>query len=93
MNPKGQHLFEIYTALSSVRVASYTSHTLPCLNTKQVAVKVISKVQQPLISMMLKLLKKSVSSIGLKAVDQQSIRANSARLVTSYNYLSRVQVI
>jgi hypothetical protein len=49
MNPKGQHLFEIYTTLSSVRVASYTSHTLPCLNTKQVAVKVISKDQQPLI--------------------------------------------
>ncbi len=48
MNPKGQHLFEIYTALSYVRVASYTSHTLPCLNTKQVAVKVISKDQQPL---------------------------------------------
>ncbi len=49
MNPKGQHLFEIYTALSYVRVASYTSHTLPCLNSKQVAVKVISKDQQPLI--------------------------------------------
>ncbi len=48
MNPKGQHLFEIYTRLSYVRVASYTSHTLPCLNTKQVAVKVISKDQQPL---------------------------------------------
>ncbi len=48
MNPKGQHLFEIYTALSYVRVASYTSHTLPYLNTKQVAVKVISKDQQPL---------------------------------------------
>ncbi len=48
MNPKGQHLFEIYTTLSCVRVASYTSHTLPCLNTKQVAVKVISKDQQPL---------------------------------------------
>ena len=48
MNPKGQHLFEIYTTLSYVRVASYTSHTLPCLNTKQVALKVISKVQQPL---------------------------------------------
>ncbi len=49
MNPKGQHLFEIYTMLSYVRVASYTSHTLPCLNTKQVAVKVISKDQQPLV--------------------------------------------
>ncbi len=48
MNPKGQHLFEIYTTLSYVRVASYTSNTLPCLNTKQVAVKVISKDQQPL---------------------------------------------
>ncbi len=48
MNPKGQHLFEIYTALSHVRVASYTSHTLPCLNTKQVAVKLISKDQQTL---------------------------------------------
>jgi len=47
MNPKGQHLFEIYTTLSYVRVASYTSHTLPCLNTKQVAVKVISKVNSP----------------------------------------------
>ncbi|WP_160173529.1 hypothetical protein [Thalassotalea sp. ND16A] len=41
-------MFEIYTTLSYVRVASYTSHTLPCLNTKQVAVKVISKDQQPL---------------------------------------------
>ncbi len=48
MPPKGQHLFEIYTRLSYVRVDSYTSHTLPCLNTKQVAVKVISKGQQPL---------------------------------------------
>jgi len=48
MNPKGQHWFEIYTTLSYVRVASYTSHTLPCLNPKPVAVKVISKVQQPL---------------------------------------------
>ncbi len=38
MNPKGQHLFEIYTRLSYIRVASYTSHTLPCLNTKQVTV-------------------------------------------------------
>lgn len=44
----GQHLFEVYTALSYVRVTSYRSHTLPCLNTKQVAVKVISKDQQPL---------------------------------------------
>ncbi len=49
MNPKGQNLFEIYTRLSYVRVASYTSQTLPCLNTKQVAVKVISKDQQPLV--------------------------------------------
>jgi len=49
MNPKWQHLFGIYTRLSYVRVASYTSHTLPCLNTKQVAVKVTSKDQQPLI--------------------------------------------
>ncbi len=48
MKPKGKHLFEIYTTLSYVRVASYTSHTLPCLNTKQVAVKVNSKGQQPL---------------------------------------------
>ncbi len=48
MNPKVQHLFEIYTTLSYVRVASYTSHTLPWLNTKQVAVKVISKDQQSL---------------------------------------------
>jgi len=43
-------LFEIYTALSPVRVANYTSHALPCLNTKQVAVKVISKDQQTLIN-------------------------------------------
>ncbi len=49
MNPKGQRLFEIDTTLSYVRVASYTSHTLSCLNTKQVAVKVISKDQQPLV--------------------------------------------
>jgi len=47
--PKGQHVFEIYTALSHVRVASYTSHTLPCLNIKHIAVKVISKDQQALI--------------------------------------------
>ncbi len=49
MEPNWQHLFEIYTRLSYVRVASYTSHTLPFLNTKQVAVKVISKDQQPLV--------------------------------------------
>jgi len=48
MSSKGQHLFEIYPMLSSVLVASYTSQTLPCLNTKQVAVKAISKVQQTL---------------------------------------------
>ncbi len=48
MNPKGQLLFEIYTTLAYVQVASDTSHTLPCLNTKRVAVKVISKGQQPL---------------------------------------------
>ncbi len=48
MTPKGQHLFELYTRLSYVRVASYTPHTLPCLKTKLVAVKVISKDQQPL---------------------------------------------
>jgi len=46
--PKGQHVFEIYTALSHVRVASYTSHTLSCLNLKHIAVKVISKDQQAL---------------------------------------------
>ncbi len=46
--PKGQHVFKIYTTLSSVRVASYTSHTLPCLNIKHIAVKIISKVQQTL---------------------------------------------
>ena len=46
--PKGQHLFDIESTLSTVRVASYTSHTLSCLNTKQVAVKVISRVQQTL---------------------------------------------
>ncbi len=48
MNPKGQQLFGIYTALSYVCVACCTSHTLPCLNTKQVAVKIISKDQLPL---------------------------------------------
>ena len=41
---KEQH---IYTRLSYVRVASYTSHTLLCLNSKQVTVKLISKEQQP----------------------------------------------
>ena len=46
--PKGQHLFEIYTALSYVHVASYTSHALPWLNIKHVAVKEISKIQQSL---------------------------------------------
>jgi len=44
-------LFEIYTALLHVRVASYTSHALPCINTKQVAVKIISKDQQTLMEM------------------------------------------
>jgi len=48
--PKGQHVFEIYTTLSHVRVASYTSHTLSCLNIKHIAVKVISKDQQALMS-------------------------------------------
>jgi hypothetical protein len=47
--PEGQRLFDIYTALSHIRVASYTSCALPCLNFKQTAVKVISKVQQPII--------------------------------------------
>ncbi len=46
--PKGQHVFEIYTTLSSVRVASYTSQTPPCLNIKHLAVKIISKGQQTL---------------------------------------------
>jgi len=55
--PKGQHLFNIYTALSYVRVASYTSHTLPCLNTKHVAVKVISKDQQTLVTSLKKHIK------------------------------------
>ena len=41
-------MFEIYTAFSYVHVASYTSHALPCLNIKHVAVKVISKDQQTL---------------------------------------------
>jgi len=44
--PKGQRLFEMYTALSHIHVASYTSCALPCLHSKQTAVKVISKVQQ-----------------------------------------------
>ncbi len=34
----------------SIKKASNTSHTRPCLNTKQIAVKVISKAQQPLIN-------------------------------------------
>jgi len=46
--PRGQYLFEIYTSLSYVRVASYTSHTLPCLNIKHLAVKITSKDQQTL---------------------------------------------
>jgi len=51
--PRGQYLFEIYTSLSYVRVASYTSHTLPCLNIKHLAVKVTSKDQQTLKLLML----------------------------------------
>jgi len=47
--PRGQYLFEIYTSLSYVRVASYTSHTLPCLNIKHLAVKITSKDQQTLV--------------------------------------------
>ena len=47
--PKGQRLFEMYTALSHIHVASYTSCALPCLHLKQTAVKVISKEQQTLI--------------------------------------------
>jgi len=46
--PKGQYMFEIYTALSHVRVARYASHTLPRINIKHIAVKVISKDQQAL---------------------------------------------
>jgi len=46
--PRGQYLFEIYTSLSYVRVASYTSHTLPYLNIKHLAVKITSKDQQTL---------------------------------------------
>jgi len=46
--PRGQYLFEIYSSLSYVRVASYTSHTLPCLNIKHLAVKITSKDQQTL---------------------------------------------
>ena len=46
--PKGQRFFDIYAALSYVHVASYTSHALPCLNIKHVAVKIISKNQQTL---------------------------------------------
>ncbi|SEK87358.1 hypothetical protein SAMN05216262_103178 [Colwellia chukchiensis] len=41
-------MFEIYTTLSAVCVASYTSQLLPCLNANQVAVKVILKDQQTL---------------------------------------------
>jgi len=47
-DPKGQRLFERYTALSRIHVASYTSCALPCLHIKQIAVKVISKIQQTL---------------------------------------------
>ncbi len=60
-------MFEIYTALSYVRVASYTSHTLPCLNTKQFAVKVISKDQQPLNQSRIKREKKMSKEIDLYA--------------------------
>jgi len=43
--PKGQRLFDMYTALSHIHVASYTSCALPCLHIKQAAVKVTSKDQ------------------------------------------------
>ena len=48
--PKGQRLFEMYTALSHINVASYTSSVLPCLPIKQTTVKVTSKGQQTLVS-------------------------------------------
>jgi len=47
--PKGQRLFEMYTAFSYIHVASYTSCALPCLHIKQTTVKVISKEQQILV--------------------------------------------
>jgi len=50
--PRGQYLFEIYTSSSYVQVASYTSHTLPCLNIKHLAVKITSKDQQTLIEVL-----------------------------------------
>jgi len=46
--PKGQCLFEMYTALSHIHVASYTSCALPCLHIKQTAVKATSQDQQTL---------------------------------------------
>ena len=48
LEPKGQRLFEIYTSLSDLHVASYISYPLPCLNIKLTAVKIISKDQQTL---------------------------------------------
>ena len=41
--PIGQHFFEVYTALSHIHVACYTSCALPYLHIKKTAVKVISK--------------------------------------------------
>jgi hypothetical protein len=49
--PKGLRLFEMYTTLSHIHVASDTLYALPCLHFKQIAEKVISKVQQTLINL------------------------------------------
>ncbi|MBE0365939.1 hypothetical protein PULV_b0650 [Pseudoalteromonas ulvae UL12] len=37
----------IFTALLLFRVARYTTKALPCINTQQFAVKIITKDQQP----------------------------------------------
>ncbi len=76
MNPKGEYLFEVYTRLSYVRVASCTSHTLPCLNTEQVAVKVISKDKRPLNGITMKNLTYTTFSLVFYVLMSQMVHAD-----------------
>ena len=50
VEPFGLRLFEISTAFSPIRVASYTTQALPCIKHKQLAAKTSYKVQQTLAS-------------------------------------------
>ena len=59
----------------SSKVARDTSHTLPCLNTKQLAVKIISKDQQPLDKLIL--IFNNLSSVQ-QAVSNRAIEINES---------------